>query len=66
MQDSKSREDAMKNKKLQCQPEFGQVWLDQLVKKTHRIARVADLIDCDAIERDLEQYFPSDNGISAP
>ena len=52
----------MKNKNLQCQPEFGQVWLDQLVDKSDTIVRVADMIDWDAIERDLRQYFPSDMG----
>lgn len=52
----------MKDKKLQCQPEFGQVWLDQLVDKSDPIVKVADMIDWDAIERNLRQYFPSDMG----
>ena len=51
----------MKNENLQCQPQPGQIRLDRLVKKSHPIARVADLIDWDAIERDIEQYFPSDS-----
>ena len=52
----------MINKSIQCQPQFGEVWLDQLVKKSHRIARAADLIDWDGIERDLGPCFPSDIG----
>ena len=34
----------------------------QLVKKSHPIVKVADLIDWDAIERDIRQHFPSDIG----
>ena len=52
----------MKDRNLQCQPQFDQIWLDQLVRKSHPIVKVADLIDWDAIERDLGQHFPSDTG----